>query len=158
MQALPGFFRSSSSQIPDASEEITLPCNSHSAPLTSTLKYRTPRQLFPFLTHCFHRCPVISFFHPVCPTILTSSLFSQMSFLTQALFCCLALDAWYFLQLWMLDIFYRLSPQIPEAYSVTSVSLQPLSDFCSFWVDSYPHASSITSWADNSACILAFHF
>lgn len=35
--------------------------------------------------------------------------------------------------------------------------LYSLSHFCSFWVDPHSHAPSVTSWADNCACSLAFH-
>lgn len=147
MQTLPCFFRPSpfvsDTRIPDASEEITLPFNSHTL-WNPWLQHNYCLFLLTISTDVLQSLSFIQFVPQI---ILTSSLFNQMSVLTLALFCCLALDAWLFLQI--------ISTISRSLFSFLS-SVTALSDFCSFWVDPHPHASSITSWADNSACILAF--
>lgn len=99
MQTLPCFFRPSpfvsDTRIPDASEKITLPFNSHTL---WNPRFQHNYCLF-LLTISTDVLQSLSFIQFVPQITMTSSLFNQVSFLTQALFCCLALDAWCFLQI-----------------------------------------------------------
>lgn len=82
-------------QIPDASQEITLPFNSHTLQ-NSRLQHYHCLFLLAIATDVLQSLLFIQFASQI---ILTSGLFNQMSFLTLALFCYLALDAWSLLQI-----------------------------------------------------------
>lgn len=142
IKTLPCFSRPppfvSDTRIPDASEEITLPFNSHTL-WKPWLRHNYCLFLLTIYTDLLQSLPFIQFAPQI---ILTSSLFNQLSFLTWAL-CCL-------------DVCCFQQSQLPEACSVSLVPLKPLSHFCSFWVDPHPEAPKLIILLASLPSILIF--